>query len=455
MPRIPLAILPLLALLLALTLSASSPASSAGPFRLFLPMSGGGPARGVLGVEIASIDPRQGLAGLGAGWVRRNGLRWRDLEPTPGEAYRWDAPEVQALEAQLRAAATIGLRPILVLQASPAWAIEPFTADCAPINPRDYAAFARFAAAAVRRYSAPPFNVRHWELTNEPDAFVFTVDSPFGCWGRTDQELYGGQAYGELLKVAYPAIKAADPEAVVIHGGLLLDAPYEPATGRGRVGRFLEGVLAAGAGDSFDVLAFHSYSTYDGTPDGTLGPQDWKPAYLRAILARYGLSKPLFNSEGALLCPAPSPDCAQAQAYAMGRLGVRALRDTLTGLIWYLYENDGFRNTALVEPDAPGVRRPAYTAFAQASRALAGHSYAGALAGLPRGVEGHRLVTRDRATLVLWANIPTQVRLELGAGAAPSCTGWDGAALACAADQGGILVLEAGPGPLYIALGAR
>jgi hypothetical protein len=172
-------------------------------------------------------------------------------------------------------------------------------------------------------------------------------------------------------------------------------------------------------------------------------------------MARFGVSKPLFNTEGALLCPEPSAACAQAQAHAMGRLYVRALRDDLLGLVWYVYESDSFRSTALVEPGDPKQRRPAYAAFAHASRALAGHSYGGPLLGLPAGVEGHRLLTDQRSTWVIWANTPTAVRLEPGSGAAPVCTNWDGTLLACVPDAGGILTLSAGPGPIYVALGSR
>lgn len=441
--------LTLAALLLAAPLHAQTPPPS---YQVNLPMLSSGPPRGLLGIETTRLAPSRDLAGLTAmapGWVRRNGLRWRDVEPLPGGGYRWDAPALQALETELIAASQRGLRVVLVVQGSPEWAVDPFGVDCAPINPQHYENYARFLEAAVARYSAPPFNVKYWELGNEPDAFVFTSNSPFGCWGRPEDEFYGGRAYGELLKVAYPAVKRADPRSQVLNGGLLLERPYDPATGEGRMARFLEGMLAAGAGGSFDILAFHSYSYYNGTADGGLGAQDWKPGYLRALLERHGLEKPLFNTEGALLCMAPSAACAEAQAHAMGRLYVRALRDELIGYIWYLYDSDGFRSTALVEPQNPTQRRPAYAAFATAAAALGAHQYAGPVAGLPAGVEAHRLTDGPRTTFVLWANIPTQVTLQLGAAGTVSCTAWNGAALPCT-PAAGALTLQAGPGPIYV-----
>jgi hypothetical protein len=445
-----LLLLTLAALLLAAPLQAQTQEPTI--YRLNLPLLGSGGPRGLLGVEASRLTPDRDLEGLAAmapGWVRRGALRWRDVEPLPGGGYRWDAPAVQAIEAELTAAAQRGLRVVLVVHGSPEWAVDPYRVDCAPINPQHYDDYARFLEAAVARYSAPPYNVKHWELGNEPDAFVFTSDSPFGCWGRPDEELYGGQAYGELLKVAYPAVKRADPQSLVLHGGLLLEQPYDPATGNGRAARFLEGVLAAGAGNSFDILAFHSYSYYNGTPDGSTGGQDWKPAYLRALLDRHGLTKPLFNTEGALLCQTPSAECAEAQAYAMGRLYVRALRDNLLGYIWYIYDSDSFRHTALVEPQNPSQRRPAYAAFATAAAALGEHQYAGPVEGLPAGVEGHMLTDAPRTTFVLWANTPTTVALVVGAAGTVSCTAWNGAALPCAPAEG-VLTLEVGPGPIYV-----
>ncbi|GAB4428588.1 MAG: hypothetical protein OHK0015_11620 [Chloroflexi bacterium OHK40] len=428
-------------------------ALATGPTRQqhYLPLVGTGGSRGIFGLELTRIEPSRGLDGvvaLAPGWVRRGALSWSEVEPTPG-TLRWDTPAIQALDAELMTATRLGLRVVLVIHGSPAWAVAPYRANCAPIAPEHFQAFASFVQQAVARYSAPPYNVRYWEIGNEPDAFVFDADAPFGCWGQKGETFYGGEAFGELLKVVYPAVKRANPSAQVIHGGLLLDRPYDPVTGEGQEARFIEGVLEAGAGDSFDILAYHSYSYYNGNPDGTLSTQDWKPGYLRGILARYGLEKPLFNTESALLCLEPSDACAQAQADAMGRLYVRALRDGIMGYIWYVYDSDSFRSTALVEPDQPTVRRPAFYAFAQARAALDDHRYHAAISGLPDGVEAHQLIAGSRTTIVLWANQATKVRLELGTAQELRCTEADSTPIACASD-GSTLELTALPGPRYV-----
>jgi len=87
--------------------------------------------------------------------------------------------------------------------------------------------------------------VRHWEIWNEPDLSQF--------WTGTVAEYY------QLLRVAYQSIRAADPEATVLLGGL---AFWDKEN-------WLSGLLSLTGGDParayFDVLSFHYYwSIYDG-----------------------------------------------------------------------------------------------------------------------------------------------------------------------------------------------
>jgi hypothetical protein len=74
----------------------------------------------------------------------------------------------------------------------------------------------------VSRYSVAPYNVKYWEIWNEPDIdhTIFTSDSTFGCWGEQSDALgFGGGYYAQALQAAYPQIKAADPEAQVCSAG--------------------------------------------------------------------------------------------------------------------------------------------------------------------------------------------------------------------------------------------
>jgi polysaccharide biosynthesis protein PslG len=105
----------------------------------------------------------------------------------------------------------------------------------------------------VRHYA--PLGVRHWELWNEPNLSNFWQPCP-------DIE-----AYARMLRLAYAAVKEADPEAVVVSAGL------SPAVDNGcnvAPRTFLAGLYANGAQGSFDVLGHHPYSfpAYPGEEHG-------------------------------------------------------------------------------------------------------------------------------------------------------------------------------------------
>src|SRR5512145_713220 len=115
------------------------------------------------------------------------------------------------------------MKMIAIIGSTPTWALKSgYT--CGAVSQAALEEFGDFVFDAVQRYSAPPYNVKYWELWNEPDVVNY-----LGCWGDEADPYYGGSYYAEMLKVAYPKIKAADPEAQVLTGGLLLDCdPVNP-----------------------------------------------------------------------------------------------------------------------------------------------------------------------------------------------------------------------------------
>ncbi|NJM05055.1 glycoside hydrolase family 5 protein, partial [Candidatus Gracilibacteria bacterium] len=212
----------------------------------------------------------------------------------------------------------------VIVRGAPAWAQQRSGSACGPIRESALDEFATFVAELARRYSQPPFNVRYWELGNEPDVDAALVpgNSPFGCWGDAEDEFYGGGYYAEMLKTVYPAIKAANPDAQVVLGGLLLDCDPGVPLPDGQpcvAGKFFEGVLRNGGGAAFDVANYHAYVYWaDGNFDWDTGLPKWqhragvpvgKLAYLRETMARYGVEKPVMLSEAGLLCFRADPSC--------------------------------------------------------------------------------------------------------------------------------------------------
>jgi hypothetical protein len=242
-----------------------------------------------------------------------------------------------------------------------------------------------------------------------------------------------------MLKVAYPAVKSADPEAKVLLGGLLLDCdPTHPVEGEECVpGKFFEGILRNGGGEFFDQVSFHGYANYSGPSSGldalyldhhhpkwesrggvVLGKID----FLREVMATYGLDKSIIHTEGSLTCPPankadcnpPGPDFLEAQADYVVMMFVRDWASGLTGAIWYPFEGPGWRNGALLDENQNP--RPAHRALSFMTKELAGAEYQQSV-DQATPLEGYAFRSADKMIWVLWSpdgsshplSIPDQV----------------------------------------------
>jgi len=317
------------------------------------------------------IDENRGLSlavKADVHWLRFDVFHWHKIEPARTEppTYRWD----QVDEQSLRNASGVGLEVIAAVKYTPQWAQKVSGAFCGPIKQDALDEFAQFLTALVKRYSAPPYNVRYWELGNEPDVDPALVpgDHLFGCWGDEGDPYYGGGYYAEMLKAAYPAIKAADPQAQVLIGGLLLDCdPTNPPQGKTCApSYFFEGILRNGGARYFDIVSFHGYPQYDGSLHLDEHWPGWearggvvlgKIDFLREVMASYGVDKPLMHTEGSLLCSVSSPAYCdppgdaffEAQADYVVWLYVRNWAEGLIGTIWYQFEGPGWRYSGLLD----------------------------------------------------------------------------------------------------------
>jgi hypothetical protein len=373
----------------------------------------------IFGVEVnrGSVGAVAGpLAELAPAWVRYNGVRWDEVEPRRGQR-RWEA--LAQVDAELAAIEATGAEPMLIIHRAPAWALDGTSKPCGPVKLAALPDFAAFLGEVVARYSKAPYNVRYYEIGNEPDAPVDLLggSDPFGCWGDTRKGDNNGAAYGAALKAVYPAIKAANPDAQVVFGGLLLDCDPTKSgqTPPCTAGNFLEGALAAGAGDSFDLLAYHSYIYWGPTSsDWDLAAPKWahrggalqgKLAFVREVMQRYGVSKPIVMNEGGLLCYRDSPDCApggyfDAQANYAARMFARAWADGLESAVWYTFNGPGWQGGGML--DASQQPRPAYRTTLFMTRLLSGASYGGELGA--GAFEGYQFRKGDTIYQVLWTN---------------------------------------------------
>jgi hypothetical protein len=393
------------------------------------------------GLHLIDLNSAQEISlfeGSDATWVRYDQFHWDMIEPerTEPPAYQWSAVN----ESGLLNAVQSGMKPIGMILFTPAWAQKHAGMACGPVAEQALGAFAQFAGALVSRYSQPPYNVKVWELGNEPDILLGAVDphSGYGCWGEPNEIYFGGEYYAEMLKVVYPAIKAADPGATVLVGGLLMDCDpvNSPETSPGSgvlkdciASRFLEGILADGGGDFFDGVSFHAYDYY-GEKLGIYGNGNWGSAYsttgpvlvaksqfIRSLLENYGHpDKMLLNTEVALLCsPEGSAKCTseefiKTKAAFLAQANVYALREGLAANIWYHLR--GWRGSELV--DAALQPNLAYQALAFNSKVLLGATFSSEITLFP-GVRGFELNRNGKRLWMLWSLDETAHQIQLPA----------------------------------------
>jgi len=281
--------------------------------------------------------------------------------------------------------------------------------------------YAKFIVQLVSRYSVPPYNVKYWEIWNEPDVdpSLVSAESPYGCWGNQSDPYYGGGYYAEMLKVVYPQIKAADPQAQVLVGGLLLDCDPRPGAGCAKVGnnnrppKFLEGILINNGGPYFDGVSFHSYDFYQGQ-SGQYYNGNWSSAwnttgpvllakaqFIKSLLSQYGVSgKFLMNTELGLLCDSCSHDPVfeSTKAYYVAQSYAAAIAQDLQANIWFSVL--GWHNSGLLNADLSP--RPAFMALQFSRNELYNAIWVRDVTEYA-GVKGYEFQRGNRRIWILWS----------------------------------------------------
>ena len=216
---------------------------------------------------------------MGARWVRLHDFgdfcHWRVVEPEKGK-YVWCDEEINDLRQRgFMLLANLGHPPLWAGRTHPdrkdhgSWTDAP---------PRDMAEWENYVFKTVEHFKD---RIRHWEIWNEP------------CW----QSFFSGtpEEYAEFLKVAYSAVKRADPQAVVIGG--CFSSHAEDWTKR---------VLVKDALNFMDALSYHVYwsppLTEQASP-GELPVITQQVQRFVELIGEYGKVKPIYMTEGGIRCP--------------------------------------------------------------------------------------------------------------------------------------------------------
>ncbi|WP_157991527.1 GH39 family glycosyl hydrolase [Caldimonas tepidiphila] len=342
------------------------------------------------GVHLMRLGQHLNWPDFDPGFVRLWDTRttWKDLQPEPG-GWNFGNAAWRRLDLYVNHVRRVGraAQPLLVLGQTPRWAsTEPDShspygrGHAAP--PRDTEDWRRYVRTLARRYAG---RIRHWELWNEPDHSIFYRGSV--------------ERMVELARVAREELKAADPANVLVSPGLTM--------GQGL--RWLHRFLAAGGGRHVDVIAFHWY--YDSAPESLLPAI----ANVRQLMRQHGVAdKPLWNTEGGLVCNKRLRDCSPMRLGEDEQLGLHA-RAML--LMWsagvarfdYYFWEGRWPGEALLEGD---FRTPtlAGRGRAEAVRWMRGARVLDAF-HVGERVWVLRMQRGERRFSIVWATEPTEVRL--------------------------------------------
>jgi hypothetical protein len=162
-------------------------------------------------------------------------IPWAAIQHTP-DSYDWSM-----VDKTVNAVVSQRMSILATLNSPPGWAVAPGQPAIAG-RPASPAAFGHFAGKVAEHFRV---KISAYEIWNEPNGAAFFAPAPDPA------------GYADLLKAAYPPIKAADPSALVVAAGLGSVVDYstiamDPV-------KFVSGMYAAGAKNFFDALAYHPY----------------------------------------------------------------------------------------------------------------------------------------------------------------------------------------------------
>ncbi len=252
----------------------------------------------------------QMIAEAGFGWIRQQ-FPWEDIEihakgdftdrrnlDVHGAISAWDKYDhIVALAEQY------GVRIIARLGGPmPAWSLPEGTTN-RYTPPADFQDFVDYAVAVATRYRG---RIQHYQVWNEPNLYPE--------WG---EQTVNAEAYTDLLCRTYHALKAIDPQIVVITGAI---GPTIDLSGRNAYDvLYLQRMYQAGAGACFDVLAVQGYGLWSGPTDRRLRPTTinfQRHLYLRDVMVANGdAHKPIWISEAGWNPVPDDPAIADLERY--------------------------------------------------------------------------------------------------------------------------------------------
>jgi hypothetical protein len=230
--RLVAGVLALVSVLLPVVLSEPTAPAEAAPIPP--PASAKGIGYGVM--TLAAPDRLDRAKRIGFNWVKLIGS-WKSVQPTSRDSFSW-----AALDGDIERATSRGMRILLRVDEPPSWATGVAARNAPPI---DDSALADFLAAVATRYRG---RIQAYQVWNEQNTSLE--------WGgRTPDPA----KYARMLQALYPKVKAADPNAIIVLGGLATTG--DAGAGGEAWGDlvYLRALYENGAKGFFDAIASHAY----------------------------------------------------------------------------------------------------------------------------------------------------------------------------------------------------
>ena len=332
--------------------------------------------KGILDLNLDSLKS----AGIGA---IRDEVGWGSVEREQGQLAM---PE--SFDTYVRQAAARRVNVLLILD----YGNRFYDDSDRPHSPEAIEGFCRYSEFVVRHFGQ---DVRLYEIWNE-------WDIPIGLPER-HREPGTPESYFELLKAAYPRIKAIDPNVTVIAG-----ASTSGAVKKG----WLEEIVKLGALDYCDAISIHSYNYSESFPQrGPEACSRWMTG-VQQMLRGYNDDKdvPFYVTEMGwpthVARVGTDPELAAsylARLYLLARTS-----DSFKGLWWYDFQDDGWDpkhnedNFGLVRPDL--TPKPAYYVMADISQLVGKGKFVGRVETSDEHVQCLRFTRSGRDYWTLWSD---------------------------------------------------
>jgi Cellulase (glycosyl hydrolase family 5)/Family of unknown function (DUF5722) len=272
-------------------------------------------------------------------------------------------------------ASRAGMRVMINITGSPKWANGGHTPNYLPKSSSTFATFARMLATRYNGHNGLG-SVSLWSIWNEPNLQQFLYPQYSG------KTIVSAAHYGALFKVAYAAIKGANPLAKVAIGETSAQGRDKPATGVSATvapGTFAK-LLSKVKGLKFDAWAHHPYPTARTAkplekvryPNVTLSTL---PTFEKNLKAYFHRTVPIWITEyGHETKPAQPKGISTSlqAAYAKQALTIARNDPDVQMFIWFTFRDSSGNPWKSGIENSDGSHKPAFSTFSSLAHTING-----------------------------------------------------------------------------------